>query len=1015
MDYRVEVFWRAREPEGRARNLLADIAGLGVTGVEEVRISDLYFLRGALSEADVECLCQELLVDHVVQGYRWEVLRGGNIPPDGRGRGGEGLSARRIWAIEVGLHPGVTDSVAGHLLRGARVLGIVGLQDAATATRYELIGTLDEAEVRRIAEELLCNDVIQFYALGRIVPAFAPSAAPTDEVEVIPLRQADDETLARMSVERVLYLSLAEMQAIREYYRAQGRDPTDVELETLAQTWSEHCVHKTFKAVIDYECRGGMPRQLPGGGEAPSPPYRERIDGLLKTYIQAATEALDRPWVRSAFVDNAGILVFDDEFDISFKVETHNHPSALEPFGGANTGVGGVVRDIIGVSARPIANTDILCFGLPDLPDDSLPPGVLHPRRVVTGVIAGIEDYGNKMGIPTVNGAILYDPGYTANPLVFCGCVGLAPRGSHRRAPQPGDLVVALGGRTGRDGLHGATFSSAALAHETAQTVGSVVQIGDPITEKALLEVVMIARDEGLYTAITDCGAGGFSSAVGEMGRETGVEVDLSVVPLKYPGLRPWEIWLSEAQERMVLAVPPENLPRLQEICANLDVEMTVIGRFTADKRLTVRYNDRIVGELEMDFLHHGLPRRHLTAVWSPPEATLPAENAALKPPSDLTSTLLRLLALPDIASKEAVVRRYDHEVQGGTVVKPFVGRDNDGPSDAAVLRPLGTRGWRGVAIGCGINPHYGKIDPYAMAWAVVDEALRNVVAVGADPDMVALLDNFCWGDPTLPDRLGGLVRAVQGCHDAALCYGAPFVSGKDSLNNEYVDPQGRQTSIPPTLLISALGFLPDVRRAVTMDLKAPGNRLYVLGVTRAEPGGSAWYRLLGIRRGAVPAPVPESIETMRALHRAIQAGLVQACHDCSEGGLAVAAAEMAFAGGLGLCLSLAALPRTPEVTRDDMALFSETSGRFLVEVRAEDAAAFERLMDGVPWACLGFVQQTGGCGGCPSTKPLSSGHEGHESELRITGLQGDEVIAAPIEALKAAWQQEVLCPDHGS
>ena len=720
MDYRVEVFWKAREPEGRAQNLLTEIAGLGVTGIEEVRVSDLYFLRGDLSEADVERLCQELLVDNVVQGYRWEAL-------DSESRTEPAPPSPDIWSIEVGLHPGVTDSVAGHLLRGARVLGLAGLQDAATATRYELTGTLEEAEARRIAEELLCNDVIQSYALGRIAPAFAPAAAADDEVEVIPLRQADDETLARMSVERMLYLSLAEMQAIRQYFRTQGRDPTDVELETLAQTWSEHCVHKTFKAVMDYECRGGMPRLLPGGGEAPSPPYREQIDGLLKTCIQAATEALNKPWVRSAFVDNAAILAFDDEFDVSFKVETHNHPSALEPFGGANTGVGGVIRDIIGVSARPIANTDVLCFGPPDLPSDRLPPGTLHPRRVATGVVAGIEDYGNKMGIPTVNGAILYDPGYTANPLVFCGCVGLAPRGSHRRAPRPGDLVVALGGRTGRDGLHGATFSSAALAPETAQTVGSVVQIGDPITEKALLEAVMVARDEGLYTAITDCGAGGFSSAVGEMGRELGAEVDLSAVPLKYPGLRPWEIWLSEAQERMVLAVPPENLPRLQEICASLDVSLTVIGRFTDDRRLTVRYGDRVVGELEMDFLHHGIPRRHLTAVWSPP-ASLPQvvgvnrlnlREAEQLQPTDLTPVLLQLLALPDIASKEAVVRRYDHEVQGATVVKPFVGPNNDGPSDAAVLRPPGTQGWRGVAIGCGINPHYGRLDPYAMAWAV--------------------------------------------------------------------------------------------------------------------------------------------------------------------------------------------------------------------------------------------------------------------------------------------------------
>jgi phosphoribosylformylglycinamidine synthase len=980
MDVRIEVRWKSPLPEGRVRNLQSQLALLGIHGVRDIRIADLYFLRGDLTDAEVETLCRELLADPVVQEYRWEWA---GVAPPAHGLPGDGQ-----WVVEVGLHPGVTDAVAERLLQSARHIGIQGLREAVTGTRYQFTGPLDEATVRHIAEALLCNDVIQFYTLGPLMPHFAP-AAPSGEVDTIPIRTTDDETLLRISRERVLALSLPEMQAIQEYYRGLGRDPTDVELETLAQTWSEHCVHKTFKALVTYECRGGMPRRLPDGSLR-HPPYREQIDGLLRTCIRAATEQLARPWVRSAFVDNAGVMALDEAWDVSFKVETHNHPSALEPFGGANTGVGGVIRDILGVSARPIANTDILCFGPQDLPVEALPPGVLHPRRIATGVIAGIEDYGNKMGIPTVSGAILFDPGYTANPLVFCGCVGLAPRGCHPRSPRPGDRIVALGGRTGRDGLHGATFSSAALTHDTAQTVGSVVQIGNPITEKAVTEVVLAARDEGLYTAITDCGAGGFSSAVGEMGRDVGAQVELSHVPLKYPGLRPWEIWLSEAQERMVMAVPPENLPRLQELCNRFDVEMTVIGHFTGDRRLTVRYHGEVVGELEMDFLHEGLPRRHLTAVWEPtPEPEVPP------PPADPAEVLLRLLALPDIASKEATIRRYDHEVQGAVVVKPLVGQENDGPSDGVVLCPLETRSWRGIAIGCGINPHYGKIDPYAMAWAVVDEALRNVVAVGADPDQVALLDNFCWGDPTLPDRLGGLVRAAQGCHDAALCYGAPFISGKDSLNNEFLDPEGRRTPIPPTLLVSSIGIVPDVRQAVTMDLKAPGDLLYILGVTRAEAGGSAWYRRMGGRGGAVPAPVPESIATMRALHRAIREGWVRACHDCSEGGLAVAAAEMALAGGLGLTLALSDLPCTPDVATDEMALFSETSGRFLVEVRPQDRAAFEAIFSGLPCACLGQV--TG------------------EPVLRFIGRRGGDLLTLPVSALKRHWKQDAIWPGYES
>ncbi len=965
MEYRIEVFWRADLPDGRAVDLLHQVAHLGLTAVHEVTVSDLYFLRGDLAPVELERVAEELLADPVVEAYRWG--------PANEPLGQAGL------VVEVGYHPGVTDPVADNLLRRAHLLGIRSLEATSTGTRYTFSGDLSAADLQRVAGELLCNDVVQSYALGPLRPSFVPRAEPRAEVEVIPLRDAGDEELARMSVERVLFLSLPEMCTIRDEFRRLGRDPTDVELETLAQTWSEHCQHKTFKATIEYTCRGGLPRCTPEG-VIPSVP-EETIDGLLRSYIRAATDRLARPWVRSAFVDNAGIVDFDDDWEVSFKVETHNHPSALEPFGGANTGVGGVIRDVIGVSARPIANTDVLCFGPADLPAGELPGGSLHPRRIARGVIAGVEDYGNKMGIPTVSGAILYDRGYTANPLVYCGCVGIAPKGCHRRDPQPGDLCVALGGRTGRDGLHGATFSSAELTHETGQTVGSVVQIGDPITEKAVLEAVMQARDEGLYTAITDCGAGGFASAAGETGREVGVEVELQGVPLKYPGLKPWEIWLSEAQERMVLAVPPENLSRLGHICSGLDVEVTVIGRFTGDGRLRVHYGGRVVADLDMGFLHDGWTRQTMRAQWVAP--VLPEPEIA--PRAGLTQVLLDMLAHADIASKEAVIRRYDHEVQGATWIKPLVGPAGDGPGDAAVLRPLCTDGWRGLALGVGICPHYGRVDPYAMAWAAVDEALRNVTCVGADPDRVALLDNFCWGNPALPDRLGALVRAAQGCHDAALAYGAPFISGKDSLNNEYVDPQGDKVAIPPTLLISSLGIVPDVRNAVTMDLKRAGDLLYIAGETRAELGASLYHRLHGAPGSAVPTPVPGAIETMRALHRAMQAGLVRACHDLSEGGLGVGAAEMALAGRLGLELDLAPLPRADLVTRDDVALFAESNARFLVEVAPGDAAAFEEALGERHWACLGRVVE--------------------EAGLLVRGLQGSVVVDCALADLVRAWQ----------
>jgi phosphoribosylformylglycinamidine synthase len=672
---------------------------------------------------------------------------------------------------------------------------------------------------------------------------------------------------------------------------------------------------------------------------------QEVVDGLLRTYIRAATDAVYPSWLHSAFVDNAGIIAFDDQHDLAFKVETHNHPSALEPFGGANTGVGGVVRDILGVSARPIAATNVLCFGPQDYPHSKLPPGLLHPQRIASGVVAGIGDYGNKLGLPTVNGAVLYDEGYLGNPLVFCGCAGLLPVGSHPTTPQAGDKVVVLGGRTGRDGLHGATFSSAELTHDTSETAGSAVQIGDPITEKGLIELIEAARDAALYTAITDCGAGGLSSAVGEMGEALGVDVELTHVPLKYPGLVPWEIWLSEAQERLVLAVPSTNLPRLQELAKLWEVEVSVLGEFTGDGDLRVRYEGNLVAELPMEFLHDGLPRRHLQALWREP--ALPPAPKIAEAAGDL---LLRMLAHPTIASKEEIVRRYDHEVRGGTLVRPFGGPHMDGPNDAAVLKPLGT--WdhpKAFALSVGINPQIGRNDPYAMAVSVIDEAIRNAVAVGADPDQLAILDNFCWGNPTLPDRLGALVRTCQGCYDGALAYRAPFISGKDSLYNEY-----NGTPIPGTLLISAIAIVPDMNCTVTASAKSAGNLLYLVGTTRDELGGSLLHALYGSTAGKAPGLPTDGLVTYRRLHQAMCAGLIRACHDLSEGGLAVALAEMALGGRLGIEVDIASQALSPLSF-----LFAESNGRLVIEVRPGDAAALESLLAGVPFARLGVVTST--------------------------------------------------------
>ena len=493
----------------------------------------------------------------------------------------------------------------------------------------------------------------------------------------------------------------------------------------------------------------------------------------------------------------------------------------------------------------------------------------------------------------------------------------------------------------------------------TSETNGSAVQIGHPINEKQVQEVVLRARDERLYSAITDCGAGGLSSAVGEMAGEIGARVQLEDVPLKYPGLLPWEIWLSEAQERMVMAVPARNWPRLQAICAGQDVEAVCLGELESTGRFCIYYGERLITDLAVDFLHDGIPQRQLTALWEAPNVR-PFEA---DPPEDMGAALLDLLAHPNIASKEDVIRRYDHEVQGGTSVKPLVGVDAHGPGDAAVLVPLDTvldepaaETRRALALSVGMAPTYTAYDPYAMAWAAVDEALRNVVAVGADPDSVALLDNFCWGNPALPDRMGSLVRCTQGCFDAALVFGTPYVSGKDSLNNEYTGNDGQKHTIPGTLLISALGQLDDAAATVTMDLKAVGNRLFVVGDTRDELGGSHYGLVRGADGGLVPQPVLSAPDRLRALHGAIKVGLVQACHDCSEGGVAVALAEMSLAGRLGATLDVRALPGAEDVTRADSLLFSESLSRFVVEVRPEDAAAFVARMAGVPCSLVGEV-----------------------------------------------------------
>jgi phosphoribosylformylglycinamidine synthase II len=915
-------------PDARSAGLLRDAHALGLTSITAIICSDLFFLQGKATSNQLDRLGREILHDPITESLQWQVW--------GTNQASKIQEQAAGQVVEVCLRAGVTDPVAEQIVRAAHTLSLTDINAASTGQRFVIKGVnYNESDVRLLIDRLLCNPIIQCYALGEISPVFSNPVGSTGKVETIPLRGLSDDQLRSVSLERRAALDLAEMKSIQAYCESEQHDLSDVEFEMLAQTWSEHCVHKTFKAHITL------------AGKEP-----DVIDNLFVQTIKAATQQINAPWVRSAFVDNAGIIDYDGAHEISFKVETHNHPSAIEPFGGANTGIGGVIRDVIGVSARPIASTDVLCFGPPEQGFDELLPGVLHPRRIASGVVAGIQDYGNKIGIPTINGAILYDRGYTSNPLVFCGCVGIAPLDSNPSQPMPGDHIFVIGGRTGRDGLRGATFSSMTMDAQTGEVSGASVQIGAPIVEKGLIDVTIRARDLRLYHAITDCGAGGLSSAVGEMASTCGGIVHLERVPLKYPGLAPWEIWLSEAQERMVMAVPPSTLDELSQLCNLYDVEWTDIGEFCHTGRLVVRNYETTVLDLDNHFVHEGLPQRRLQAVLPTPQFPAGRRGKLDLPASfNYNETLLALLAHPNIASKEQVIRLYDHEVQGGTVIKPLTGVMNDGPSDACLIRPRETRASQAVVISAGINPEYGKLDPGQMAFNVIDEAIRNAVAVGADPDHLAILDNFCWGDPLNPETLGGLVAAAQACRDGAIAYRTPFISGKDSFNNEYLGKDGRRHAIPPTLLISAIGVIQDWARGISMDLKRPGGRLYLVGPFAPALGGSHFCLVTDLQPGdGVPACAPaEALAGYQSIYRAVQESLVLSLHDLSEGGLAVAAAEMCIGGRLGLSLSLPG----QEPLR---ACFGETTGCLLAEVAPQNCAAFEAHFSGPGCSAIGEV-----------------------------------------------------------
>ncbi len=966
MAVRIEVKFKPGITDALGKSTQARIRSeLGIE-LEEVKTIEVYTIDKELSSDQLERIRREIFTDPLTQ--QSAVARP--------------LAEDFDWVIEVGFLPGVTDNV-GKTSREAieELLGVKFSSDEGvyTSRQYLLKGKLSREQVETIAKRLY-NPLIQRVQI-KSYPEFKDSDGmevivpkvklpPSDRVlEVdLDLPEAELEKLGKFGIlERVekdgteirrgpLALNLNELKVIRDYFKKEARKPTDVELESIAQTWSEHCKHKIFSARLD------------------------EVDSIFKSFIRRATEEIraelgENDWCVSVFVDNSGVIKFDDENLLCYKVETHNSPSALDPYGGAITGIVGVNRDPLGTGqgAKLCINIYGFCFGDPyfkgPLPfrDRERKNPILHPRVIFEGVRLGVEHGGNKSGIPTPWGFVIFDPRYMGKPLVYVGTVGVIPGeingipGEYKKA-QPGDLIVMAGGRVGKDGIHGATFSSESL-HEGSPA--GAVQIGDPITQKKLHDAQLELREKNLYNSVTDNGAGGLSCSVGEMARESGgCEVELEKVPTKYSGLAPWEIWVSESQERMTYAVPPGKIDEFMKIMKKHNVEATVIGRYTDSGRCQVKMRGKVVMDVDLKFLHEGVPQLILRSEWKEPNYPEP-ELKDLKD-QELKNQLVEMVGRLNLCSKEYVVRQYDHEVQGGSIIKPLVGVKEDVQSDAVVMRPV-LSSFQAVALSSGILPWYGDIDTWAMAESGIDTAVRNVVAVGADPERIALLDNFCWCSSDEPFRLGQLKRAVMACYETARKFRTPFISGKDSMFNDFkgYDEKGEpvKISVPPTLLISSLGIVPDLRRCQSLDFKFPGDLIFVIGITKSELGGSEYLAYLGEKeRGEryIGRRVPRvDIEQARAryqrVHQALQEELFSAVHSVGVGGLGFGLCKMTMAGELGAEIDLSLIPCSGNLTISER-LFSETQSRFIVAVPPERIKRFEEIFAGEVYAQIGVV-----------------------------------------------------------
>ncbi|MGB8992954.1 MAG: AIR synthase-related protein [Desulfobaccales bacterium] len=988
MAVRLEIGWRSdlTDAEGDAvRRQAREYVGLDLASVRVLRV---LMLDVDLPADTLEAIRREIFTHPVTQVSGFHPL------------------ARDFhWAVWVGFKPGVRDTAGAVALEAiAAYLGRPLPAGAAVYTSKLFCFTgdhLTQDHMAQIARELLANDMIQEFriysrdhwdpetGIGLILPRVELAHAPAVEsFEITSL-----EVLRDLSRRRHLALREADLPVILEYFQrpevkrrraAVGLGPPiDVELEYLAQARSDHCNHNTFRGRFRY-------RDLVSGETLV-------LDNPFKVCIETPTREIARhkPWVVSVLWDNAGVGQFDDEFSYVIKGETHNSPSNLEAYGGSLTGIVGVYRDPLGTGqgARLIGGMYGFCVGPRDYAGPLQPR--LHPRRLLDGVIAGVKDGGNKSGVPTVGGALYFDPSYLGKCLVFVGAMGLLPREIHgqpgaQKAARPGDLVFTCGGRVGQDGIHGVTASSEV---SSPGTPAGHVQIGDPYTQKNVHDFLLEARDQGLITFITDCGGGGLSSAVGESARVAGgVEVWLEKVPLKYQGLNPWEIWVSESQERMVVAVQPEYEAIFKDLARKHAVEATVIGRYTNTGLLEVQYQGRACALMDLAFLEEEFPPWEFEAQWLPPESRL--SEPVLGDPGDHQSVLLAMLDRPNLCSREWITRQYDHEVQGASVIKPLVGEAAKVPGDAAVLRPCPESN-RGLALSLALNPAYSRIDTFPMAAVTIDEAVRRLLAVGGALEHIGGVDNFCWPsieyDPEHnPDgryKAAQLVRACLALKDLCLAYGIPLLSGKDSMYVDGLLPgaygEMHRVSGLPTLWFTAVSVMPDLRRALSLEWKRPGDLIYLVGDTRPELGGSEFYELLGYVGLSVPQVRPaEFLTYYRLLEQAGAEALLASAHGLYRGGLAVHLVLCSLAAGLGVEVDLSRVaPDSPAY----VGLYAESAGRFLVSVDPAQARPLEELFQGRPLTFLGQVR--------------------HEATVKLV-RDGRPLLETPLATLRTAWER---------